>query len=84
MTNILAQMKTAPEREVYEVANMTANMFVQFQVHPSHAETDGSTKKIIHVECIVSQLQRQIYGITSNKQVLFKKRIYIPMTKLEA
>jgi len=63
----LALMKTAAEDEVYGAANMTTDKRLQFQIRLSNAETDATTWSLADTECVTNQLEREIYGITSNE-----------------
>jgi len=80
----LAQMRTAAEEVVYRVVNMTADQRVEFQVHLSDAETEATTWSLADIDRIVSQLQREIYGITSNEQMRFKQESSIHLIEFEA
>jgi hypothetical protein len=80
----LAQMKTAAEEEVYGAVNMTADKREEFQVRLSDAETEATTWSIADTDRIVSQLEREIYGITSNEQMRFKKEFSIRLIEFEA
>jgi len=79
----LAQLKTAAEDEVYGAMNMAANRSVEFQVRLSDAETEGTTRSLADIDCIVSQLEREIYGITSNEQLWFKPESSIHLIEFE-
>ena len=61
----LAQIKTAADEEAYGAVNMTADKRVAFQVCLSDAEIKPTTWSIADTDCIVNQLARGIYGITS-------------------
>jgi hypothetical protein len=80
----LAQMKTAAEEEVYRAGNMTTDKRAEFQVRLSEAETEATTWSIADTDRIVSQLEREIYGITSNEQMQFKKEFSIRLVEFEA
>ena len=80
----LALMKTAAEDEVYGAANMTADKRLQFQIRLSDAETDATTWSLADTERVTNQLEREIYGITSNEQKRFKKEFSIRMIEFEA
>jgi len=80
----LAQMKTAAEEEVNGAVNMTADKPVEFQVRLSDAETEATTWSMADTVRIVSQLEREIYGITLNEQMWFKKEFSIHFIKFEA
>jgi hypothetical protein len=73
----LTQIKTAAEKEVYGVVIMTTDKREQFQVCPSDPETEATTWSITDTDRIVCQLEREIYGITSNEQMLFKNEFSI-------
>jgi hypothetical protein len=80
----LAQMKTAAEEEVYGSVNMTGDKWEEFQVRLSDTETEATTWSITDKDRIVSQLESEIYGITSNEQMRFKKLFSIPLIDFEA
>jgi len=80
----LAQMKTAAEEEVCGVANMTADKRAEFQVCLSDAETEATTSSIADTDRIANQLEREIYGVTSNDQMHFKKEFSIRLIEFEA
>jgi len=63
---------------------MTADKRVEFQVHLSHAETEATTLSLADIDHNVSQLERGIYGITSNEQMRFKQELSIRLIKFEA
>jgi len=67
----LLQMKTASVVEIYRVANMSHNRPVRFQVHLSLVESEASTWSIADIDHMMNQLERKIYGVTSNEQVWF-------------
>jgi hypothetical protein len=76
-------MNTAAEEEVYGTVNMSANKREVFQVHLSDAETEAPTWSIADTDRIVSQLEREIYGVTSNEQMRFKKEFPIRLIEFE-
>jgi len=80
----LAQMNTAAGEEVYGAANETANKRVEFQVRLSDAETEATTLSVADTDCIANQLEREIYGVTSNEQLCFKMEFSIHLIKFEA
>jgi hypothetical protein len=45
-----ALMETDPEDKTYRVANMTANMRLQFQIRLSDVETDATTWSLADTE----------------------------------
>jgi len=80
----LAEMKTTAEEEAYRAVNMTANKSVQFQVCQSDAEIEATTGSIADTNRVVNQLEREIYGITSNDQMQSTKEFSIRLVKFEA
>jgi len=76
-------MKTAAEEEIYGAANMTADKGVEFQVHLSDAETEATTLSIADMDRITNRLEREIYGVTSNEQLSFKKEFSIRLIESE-
>jgi hypothetical protein len=80
----LTQMKIAAEEEVYGAVNMTADNCEEFQVRLSETETEATAWSIADKDRIVSQLEREIYGITSNEQMRFKKLFSIRLIHFEA
>jgi hypothetical protein len=62
---------------------MCADKREEFQVRLSNAETEAPTWSIADTDRIVSQLEREIYGITSNEQMWFKKEFPIRMIEFE-
>jgi len=79
----LAQIKTAAEEEVYGAINMTADKRVEFQVRLSDAETEATTWSLADIDRIVSQLEREIDGITSNEQMRSKQELSIHLIEFE-
>jgi len=79
----LGQMKTAAEEEVYGAVNMTADKHVEFQDRLSNAETEATTWSLADIDRIVSQLERETYGITSNEQMRFKQELSICLSECE-
>jgi len=63
----LALMKTAVEEEAYGAANMTADKRLPFHDCLSDAETEVTTWSLADTERVTNQLEREIYGITSNE-----------------
>jgi hypothetical protein len=80
----LALMKTAAEHEDYGAANMSAGNRLQFQNRLSDAEPEATTWSLADMEHVTCQLEREIYGNTSNEQMQFKKEFSIHLIKLEA
>jgi len=77
-------MKTAAEHEAYGAANMTVNHRLQFQNRLSDAETEAMTWNLADTERVTVQLERDIYGITTNEQERFKKEFSTCLIELEA
>jgi len=77
-------MKTAVEDEAYWAANMTADKRLPFQVRLSDAESEATTWSLADPERVTNQLEREIYGITSNEQKRFKTEISICLIEFEA
>lgn len=65
------------------MVNVIADMCGDFQVHPSQAETDSTTSRIADTSRVVSYLERDIYHITLNEQMQFKKELPICLIELE-
>jgi len=70
-------MRNAAEKQVYGVVNIRADKRMEFQVHLSDAETQATTWSITDRNYIVSQLQREIHAITSNKQMRLRNELSI-------
>ena len=79
----LALKTTAVEDEAYRVANMTADKRLQFQLHIHDAETEALTWSVADTERVTIQLEREIYGITSNEQKRFKTEFSIRLIEFE-
>jgi len=79
----LALMKAAAEDEAYGAANMTSNKRHQFQIYLSDAETEATTWSLADTERVTNQLEREIYGITSNEQKRFKTEFSIRLIEFE-
>jgi len=63
----LALMKTAAEEKAYGVASLTANNQLHFHNHLSDAEVPATSWSVADTERVTFHLEREIYGITSNK-----------------
>ena len=63
---------------------MTTNTYTEFQVHLFNAETEATTWRITDMDCIANQLQRDIYDMTSNKQMQFMKEFSIHLLEFKA
>jgi len=80
----LALRKAAAEDEAYGAANMTADKRLQFQNRLSDAETKATSWSLADSERVTNQLEREIYGITSNEQMRFKKEFSLHWIEFEA
>jgi hypothetical protein len=80
----IALMKVAAEDEAYGAANVTADKRLQFQIRLSDAETEVTTWSLADMERVTNQLEREIYGITSNEQKRFKTEFSIRLIEFEA
>jgi len=80
----LALMKSAAEEESYMAANMATNKQLQFQNHLSNAQKEATTLSLADSERVTMQLEKVIYGITSNGQKLFNKGFCIRLIQFEA
>jgi len=63
----LALRKAAAEDKDYRAGNMTADKGLPFQNRLSDAETETMPWTLADSEYMTNQLEREIYGITSNK-----------------
>jgi len=79
-----ALMNAASEDDTYGAANMTADRPLQFQIRLSDAETEATIWNLADMERITHQLEREIYGITSNEHKQFKKEFSIRLIESEA
>jgi len=77
-------MNTVDEEKAYGAANMTANKQLQIQIHLSVAATEVTTWGFADKELVTNQLERDIYGITSNEQNQFKKEFSICLIKFQS
>jgi len=77
-------MKAAAEDEAYGAAYMTADKRLQFQICLSNAETEAMTWSLADTERVTNQLEREIYGITSNEPKRFKTQFSICLIEFEA
>jgi hypothetical protein len=80
----LALLKAASDDEAFRAANMTDDKRLQFQIRLSDAETDATTLSLAETERVTIQLAREIYAITSNEQMRFKKEFSICLMEFEA
>jgi hypothetical protein len=80
----LALTKAASEDEAYGAAIMTADKRLQFQNRLSDAETEAMSWSLADSERVTNQLEREIYGITSNEQMRFKKEFSLRLIEFEA
>jgi len=80
----LAQMKPATEEVVSGAATMTTRKRIEFQVHQSHAWTAATSCSIADKNRVVNQQEREIYSITSNEPMWFKRKYFFHLIKFEA
>jgi hypothetical protein len=66
------------------VPNITPKKRLQCQDLPSNPETVGMTWSLSDSECVTIQLERDLYGITSKEQKLFKKEFFTCWVLFEA
>jgi len=79
-----ALMKTTVENNAYGVAKVTANKRLQFQNCLSDAESEATTWSLSETERVTDQLERVLYGITSNEQKQCNKKYSIRLIEYEA
>jgi len=77
-----APMKTLAGDEVSGAVNITADICMDFRLYLSNAETEATTWSLAKKNHIVSQAEREIYGITSNEQMQFKKATVPPLDSI--
>jgi len=82
--NELAPIKTVAEDKAYGAANMTADKPLHFLICLSHAEIEATTWSVADMERVTNQLERDIYGITSNEQMPFRKEFSIRLIEFES
>jgi len=63
---------------------MSADKHVWFPVRLFDSETDATTWSITDMHQVANQLEREIYGITSNELMRFKKELSISVIEFEA
>jgi hypothetical protein len=80
----LARKKIPTEDETYGAANMAPDKRLQFQIRQFDAETDATTWSLADMERVTNQLEREIYGITSNEWKRFTTEFSIRMIEFEA
>jgi hypothetical protein len=80
----LALTKSAVEDKAHGAANMTAVKRLQFRLRQSDAQNEATTRSFADTECITIQVEREIYGITSNEQKRFKMEFSISLIECEA
>jgi len=77
-------MATVDKEEVHGAVNMTTDKHVEFQVRLSVAETEATIWSVADIDCTVWQLETEIYSITSNEDMQFKKEFSISLFAFEA
>ena len=63
---------------------MTADKRLQFLIRLSDAETESTTWSLAETERVTNQLEREIYGITSNEQEQFRTEYSIRLIEFKA
>jgi len=80
----LALKKTLREDVTYGTAITTVNKQLQFLLHLSNGERAATTWSMANTERVTSQLERVMYGITSNEQKPFQAKFSICLIEFEA
>jgi hypothetical protein len=80
----LAHRKIAAKDEDSSVATTTAYERLRFQMCESNAETEATTWSLADMEIFTIQLEREIYGFTSNEQKRFKKDFSVHLIEFQA
>jgi len=80
----LALMEAAAEDKAYGAAPMTIDKQLKFQIRLSDAETENMTWSLADTEWVTNQLERELYGITSNEQKWLKTEFSIRLIEFEA
>jgi hypothetical protein len=84
LANDLALMNADDEDKAYGAANMTADKQLEFQIRLSDSETEATTWSLADTERVTNQLEREIYGITSNEKKRFTTEFSIHLIEFEA
>ena len=79
-----ALRKAAAKEKDYGAANMSADMGLQFQFRLSDVETEATPGSVADTERVTYQLEREIYGITLNEQIWFKKEFSLRLIEYQA
>jgi hypothetical protein len=80
----IAQINTAGIEAVYRVVNMNADEHVEFQVCLSDTETEAATRTMTETDRVAKLVEKEIYGITFNEQMRFKKKWSIHLIQFQA
>jgi len=80
----LALIKVAAEDGAYGAGNMINDSPLRFRICLSDAEREAKTWSLADTDRITNQLEREIYGITTNEQMHFKKEFSIRLIEFEA
>jgi len=81
---VLVPKKNAAQDKAYWAAPMTADKRLHFRICLSDAETEAMTWSLADTERVTNQLEREIYGITSNWQKRFKMEFCIHLIEFKA
>ena len=76
--------KAAAEDKAYGEAYMTTDKRLQFQIRLSDAEAEATTWSLAGTARVTNQLEREMYGITSNEQKRFKMEFSIRLIEFDA
>jgi len=63
---------------------MTTDKRLQFQIRLSNAQTEATAWSLADTEWVTIQLQKEIYGNTSNRQKRFKKECSTRLIEFES
>jgi len=63
---------------------MTTDKRLQFQIRLSDAEAEATTWSLAGTARVTNQLEREMYGITSNEQKQFKMEFSIRLIEFDA
>lgn len=75
---------SAAADKVDRAAHMTTDKWVNFQVHLSNGESEGTTCSVTDTDCTPNDLEGDIYDVTSNEQIWFWKELSMHLIEFEA
>ena len=76
--------KAVAEHKPYGAVNMSTIKRLPFHNHLSDAEIEATTWSLADSEGVINQLEREIYGITSNEQMRLKREFSLCLIEFEA